>query len=118
MKYVVLVLLLTYSCFASANFWKNINEIENKFYTLDKNSTIKEQDVSSLIDKKYNMFSKTIEMLKNQPYTLNVKNNFLTKDFDKEKMKLLQKININKQYGYNLAVKRDNIILTIQYHLR
>jgi len=112
LKYVVLVLLLTYSCFASANFWKNINEIENKFYTLDKNSTIKEQDVSSLIDKKYNMFSKTIEMLKNQPYTLNVKNNFLTKDFDKEKMKLLQKININKQYGYNLAVKRDNIILT------
>ena len=109
MRYIFLVLFFTYSCFASTNFWEDITKIESKFYLLDSNSTINEKDINLYIDEKYDKFSRAVETIKHRPYSLNKKNNFFIEDFDKEKMKLLQKIKINKQYGYKLAVKRDNL---------
>ncbi len=108
LKIYLLVLLVSSSLFAQSNFWTKVTSIEKSYYSLDTNKT-DENSINSLIDKKYNDFQNLIEILKNKPYDLTEKNSFSIDE--QEKTKLLQKIKINKQYGYNVAVTRDTLRL-------
>ena len=108
LKIYLLVLLVSSSLFAQSNFWTKVTSIEKSYYSLDTNKT-DENSINSLIDKKYNDFQNLIEILKNKPYDLTEKNSFTIDE--QEKTKLLQKIKINKQYGYNVAVTRDTLRL-------
>lgn len=109
MKHLILILILTIYSFANSVFFKSIEEIENKYYSA--NVDINSKDITKTIDEKYKLLNKSLDILKNRPYDLNLQNNFTNKDINKNQVILQEKINVNKKYDYSLAVIRDEIDL-------
>jgi len=107
MKYLIILLFITNS-FASTLFWDNVDKIKNEFYHLD--SQIDDNKLSDILDKKYISFNELIIILKNRPYDVKINNKFKSENIT-SKIKLEDKIKINKKYAYDLAVLRDEIQL-------
>ena len=92
--------------FAKSIFWEKENFIESSYYKqIDINQT--DEQINILIDNKYKDFNILLVELKNKPYDLLEDNTFNVDE--KDSLKLLQRIKINKQYGYDLAVIRDQL---------
>ncbi len=107
--FLILFLTVIYS-YANSIFFNNIENIENKFYSIQINTN--PSDISKTIDEKYNLFNKSLDILKNKPYDLKLDNNYINKELNKNKTILQEQIKTNKNYKYNLAVSRDEIELT------
>jgi len=108
MKIFLLLLLYVSFVFADSQFWQKVTLIENKYYTTEEaNQT--DEIINKTIDAKYNDFSILISLLKNKPYDISTANDFNINET--QKVKLLQKIKTNNQYGYSLAVARDKLKL-------
>jgi len=106
MKIVLLLTLFIELLFAKSIFWEKNNFIENKYYIqVESNQT--DEQINILIDNKYKDFNSLITILKNNPYDLLEDSSFTTDE--KNSLKLMQRIKINKQYKYNLAVIRDQL---------
>jgi len=110
MKHLILILLITISSFANSVFFKEIEKIENKYYSIDAN--INSREITKTIDEKYKLFDQLLDILKNKPYDLALQNSFSNKDVNKNKIILQEKIKVNQKYNYDLAVTRDEIELT------
>jgi len=106
MKIVLLLMLLVNIVFAKSIFWEKDRFIENSYYTqIDSNQT--DEQINLLIDNKYKDFNVLLTILRNKPYDLLEDNSFNVDE--KYGLKLIQRIKINKQYGYDLAVIRDKL---------
>ncbi len=123
-RLIILFTILTTTTLASDSFWQKLINIEDSFFnktTLleliekDNNKTISMDinDTSSILDKQFNSFASLINLLKNNPYSLDL-NKTLYIDIAKSSndiRNLTLKIDTNKKYGYTQAVSRDKIKL-------
>ncbi|WP_456383274.1 mechanosensitive ion channel family protein [Hydrogenimonas sp.] len=73
----------------------------------------KSEDLSSLADEKIAKFNLLLSLMKERPYEVKNPDNPFYNPLKSEQMrsKLLTRIAVNKQYGYDLAVTRDEIAL-------
>ncbi|WP_300364750.1 mechanosensitive ion channel family protein [Hydrogenimonas sp.] len=73
----------------------------------------KSNDLSGLADAKISKFNLLLGMMKERPYEVNNPNNPFYNPLRSEQMrsKMRTRIGVNKQYGYDLAVVRDEIAL-------
>ncbi|WP_300361418.1 hypothetical protein, partial [Hydrogenimonas sp.] len=73
----------------------------------------KSDDLSNLADAKIAKFNLLLGLMKERPYEVNNPNNPFYNPLKSEQIrsKLRTRIAVNKQYGYNLAVTRDEIAL-------
>ncbi len=138
MKRAALLSLFAISLWAAATFWQTLMEVEKEFYTLDHNitlplpSTAPEKgeennattkarrgiaamggDLSRLADEKIAKFNLLLSLMKERPYEVNNPNNPFYNPARSEQLrsKLRTRIAVNQQYGYRLAVVRDEIAL-------
>ncbi len=125
MKKFLLTILTVVFLFASSGFWERVIEIEKRLYTTevqsgksaisDRNDTAesKIEDASSLVDKRVAEFNQLITMLKEAPYEVKVQDNpfYNPKEAKRERAKILARIGVNREYGYDGAVMRDRIAL-------
>ena len=113
MRYFLFILLSFNLSFAQSLFWKDIGEVRDNYIILDENEIkdVNETQINKIIEQKNIYFNKIIETLKQNPYDLSLDNNFINKDIESEKNKLIQRIKVNKQYKYNIAITRDEIKL-------
>jgi len=111
MRYFLFILLSFNLSFAQSLFWKDIGEVRDNYIILDENEIkdVNETQINKIIEQKNIYFNKIIETLKQNPYDLSLDNNFINKDIESEKNKLIQRIKVNKQYKYNIAITRDEI---------
>lgn len=122
MKRVVpLLLLLTLTLFAAGSFWHLLQETENRFFpdkvilTLisDSNTTkiLDENQTTALLEERVHAYEGLILKLKNEPYSLDDRNNsyYNPKESEKTINTLMLKIDANRKYGYLQAVKRDKL---------
>lgn len=123
-RFVLLLIILTSTLFSYDSFWQKLIEIENSFFNKetiieliekDSNRTIvvDRNESSSLLDEQFTSFSSLINLLKNNPYSLDVNRTLFidNKKVNKEIKQLTLKIDTNKKYGYQQAVRRDTIKL-------
>ncbi len=125
MKKISLFLLLFYlPLFSATSFWQELIEIENKFFSkksvlmmisVDDNitKTLDENKTSTLLEERIHAYEGLLIKLKNEPYSLQKRNNpfYDPKKSEKEINTLLLKIDSNRKMGYLQAVKRDKIRL-------
>ncbi|RLA73460.1 MAG: hypothetical protein DRG24_00135 [Epsilonproteobacteria bacterium] len=117
MKKLSILFIFSLLLFASTGFWQQLIDIENRFYAQrDLNTSAQEYNTSisqnnDVIDAKFDAFTGLISMIKEQPFRIqNTKNIFFDPSkSDEQFFKLTEKIRINRQYGYDLAIERDQI---------
>ncbi len=123
-RFIILFTILTTSLLASNSFWKKLINIENSYFNkitilelmekdTNKTNSIDNNETSSLLDKQFNSFSSLVNLLKNNPYSLDL-NKTIYIDMAKssrEIRNLTLKIDTNRKYGYTQAVSRDKIKL-------
>jgi MscS family membrane protein len=122
-RFTLLLIILTSSLLSSQSFWSKLIEIEDDFFNkntilelIERDSNISFSDnngTSSLLDKQFSSFTILINLLKNNPYSLD-KNGTLfvnIEDNSREIRNLMLKIDTNRKYGYIQAVQRDKIKL-------
>ncbi len=123
-RFIILFTILTTSLLASDSFWKKLINIENSYFNkitilelmekdTNKTNSIDNNETSSLLDKQFNSFSSLVNLLKNNPYSLDL-NKTIYIDMAKssrEIRNLTLKIDTNRKYGYTQAVSRDKIKL-------
>ncbi|WP_456404412.1 mechanosensitive ion channel family protein [Hydrogenimonas sp.] len=111
--------------FAAAGFWEEVIEIEKRFYAPqaaavqtvpgEANATAqpKPQDASSLVDERVGRFNHLISMLRERPYEVKAEENpfFNPNEAKRERAKLVARIGVNREYGYDAAVMRDTMAL-------
>ena len=137
MKRIVLPLFLVPLLWAAATFWAEVMEIEARFYTQtpaepvvvpdrskassDANATDAKHtsaqptagDLSKLADEKIAAFADLLTMLKERPYEVEQSDNPFYNPVKSEQLrsKYKTRIAVNRQYGYDTAVLRDEIAL-------
>jgi len=111
--------------FAAASFWDEVIAIEKRFYgpqapaaqTLPKETNAtsgpKPQDASSLVDERVGGFNRLISILRERPYEVTSEENpfFDPNVAKRERAKLVARIGVNREYGYEAAVMRDMMAL-------
>jgi MscS family membrane protein len=118
------VILTTATINASNFFWEKVIEIENNFFNKDRilelinkdnnqSISIDKNDTQSLFDKQFDSFTSLINLLKSNPYSLDINRTLFIdmQKIDREIRNLTLKIDTNKKYGYTQAVSRDNMRL-------
>lgn len=108
-KLILLLSIFTFS-FSKTLFWDTVDNIENKFYILDNkdnNQSHDEKYINETIENKNKLFTNLVKILKDEPYQVNLDNS----NNENNSNLIIQKIKLNKQYGYDLAVVRDEIKL-------
>jgi MscS family membrane protein len=123
-QFILLITILTNTLFASESFWHKLIEVENTFFNQDTILELIKQDnnrsivfdkneTSSLLDKQFISFSSLINLLKNNPYSLDINGTLFidSKKVNREIKQLTLKIDTNKKYGYIQAVQRDTMKL-------
>jgi MscS family membrane protein len=123
-QFILLITILTHTLFASESFWHKLIEVENTFFNQDTILELIKQDnnrsivfdkneTSSLLDKQFISFSSLINLLKNNPYSLDINGTLFidSKKVNREIKQLTLKIDTNKKYGYIQAVQRDTMKL-------
>jgi len=122
--FFLLLLLLTSTTLASDSFWHKLIQIEEDFFNNKRVLTLVEQEsnqtivdknstTTALLDAQLESFASLINLLKNNPYSLDVNGTlFIDKKKSSKKIRNLKlKIETNRKYGYTEAVKRDTIKL-------
>ncbi|BBG65975.1 mechanosensitive ion channel [Hydrogenimonas sp.] len=126
MKRFLLYLLTLTLLFAASGFWETVIEIEKRFYqpkgqkpalTKEVNATkeLEKLDAASMVDERVSMFNQLISSLKEKPYDVNRPDNpfFNPSEAGREHAKLVARIGVNREYGYDAAVTRDKIALKV-----
>ncbi len=124
MKRLLFISLAVTLLFAASQFWDKVVEIEKSFYApatqvpaaavSEKNATLaRPQDASSMVDRRVAQFNQLIAMLKERPYEVKSADNsfFNPASAKKERAKLIARIGVNREYGYDAAVLRDRMAL-------
>ena len=123
-RFLLLLLLLSSTILASDSFWSKLIDIEDEFFNQnsilnlieqDSNQTIldKNSTTTAMLDKQFATFALLINLLKNNPYSLDVNSTLFVdiKKSSREIRNLKLKIDTNRKYGYIQAVQRDRIKL-------
>lgn len=124
-RIITLLLFVAAFLIASSGFWQKVLEIENSLYSssmkgvekreADSNATAapKMEDASSLVDKRVAQFNQLISKLKEAPYEVKTEKNpfYNPSEAKRERAKILARIGVNREYGYDSAVMRDTIAL-------
>jgi MscS family membrane protein len=116
--------MLTHTIFAFDSFWQKFIDVEDSFFNktvileliesdINQTLVLDKNETSSILDKQFDSFSSLINLLKNNPYSLDLNSSIFidTAKASKEIRNLMLKINTNKRYGYIQAVQRDNLKL-------
>jgi MscS family membrane protein len=116
--------MLTHTIFAFDSFWQKFIDVEDSFFNktvileliesdINQTLVLDKNETSSILDKQFDSFSSLINLLKNNPYSLDLNSSIFidTAKANKEIRNLILKINTNKRYGYIQAVQRDNLKL-------
>ncbi len=127
MRRVIFGLLAATVLFAATGFWEQLIEIEKRFYaqsetvetpslvTKEKNTTvaITQKDASKLVDERVAKFTLLIALLKEKPYEVKSENNpfYNPSEAKMQRAKLKARIAVNRSYGYDSAVLRDEMAL-------
>lgn len=123
-RFLILIVLLSSTIVASDSFWSKLVDIEDEFFNensilnlieQDSNQTIldKNSTTTAILDKQFTTFASLINLLKNNPYSLDVNSTLFVdiKKSSREIRNLKLKIDTNIKYGYIQAVQRDKIKL-------
>ncbi len=123
-KFFLFLLVYSIPLFGANSFWQELIEVQNKFFSknsiltmisVDGNITkaLDENRTSSLFEERIHAYEGLVIKLKNEPYTLEKRNNpfYDPKKNEKEINTLLLKIDSNRKLGYLQAVKRDKLKL-------
>lgn len=120
MKKLFLLIILNSILFSSDSFWYKIINIEDSFFNKNSILNLIQQDVNRSIvdnngslDKQLNSFASLINLLKNNPYSLDINKTIFIdiKKSNREISNLKLKIDTNRKYGYIQAVQRDRVKL-------
>ncbi len=124
MRRLILTLFAATLLFAASGFWERVVEIEKRFYAPkpaaeqpaanESNTTLaKPQDASSMVDERVAQFNQLVTLLKEKPYDVKSHRNpfFDPAEAKKERARLIARIGVNREYGYDAAVMRDRIAL-------
>lgn len=109
-KKIILLLFISTFAFSKSIFWDEVDNIENSLYILqskDNNQSYDEKYINEVVEKKNKLFHSLVKILKEKPYDVNLDN---VRNENNRNI-IIQKIKLNKQYGYSLAVTRDEIKL-------
>ncbi len=124
MRRLLLTLFAATLLFAATGFWEHVLEIEKRFYaqkaaverplSKESNATLaKNMDASNMVDERVAYFNQLVSMLKEKPYEVkSPKNPFFDPAKAKsERARLIARIGVNRELGYEAAVLRDTIAL-------
>ena len=129
-------LMLTLTLLAASGFWDEVIQTEKRFYASDnatpvpnpvvtpkernatvtakeRNATLKSPDLSQLADEKIAAFNRLLGAVKERPYEVEAPHNPFYDPLKAEQRKARYKtrIAVNRQYGYDKAVIRDEMAL-------